>query len=324
MSNAKHKKSLNIEAMSKNINYILVAIIAIILIGGGVIFYSSSKTETNTMPGMPGMAMQKGETNNQPVFQSHRTYSLKLTSPTNNFQPNVQTTITYKIVDEQGNVLKDFTVDHTKLMHFILVRKDLQDFQHIHPDLNKDTGEFTIPTTFSENGPYRLFADFVPAGAQMGEMGMPLGVTAYQDVNVGDLAKFAPQDVTVDTQTTKTYGQYQIEYKIPQTISTGNDTTITLHVTKNGTPVTDMEEYLGSQAHGILLHKDTLDFAHLHATEPGSSGMTMTNGQMKMSSSKGPDINFTYNFPASGIYKLFTQFQEQGQVITVDYTLQVK
>ncbi len=288
---------------------------------------------------MQGMHMMNGSSmqgmdmgDKQSAAQSNRTYTytLQLTSSTSNLQPNQQTTITYKIVDDQGNILKDYALDHTKLMHFIVVRKDLQDFQHIHPDFNKNTGEFRIPVTFPEIGTYRLFADFTPANGQKDAQGDILSVTPYKDVNVGDITKYTPQAVTPDTQTIKTVGDFQITYTLPQPLQANKSATITAHVTKNGQPVTDMQEYLGALAHGILLKQDTLDFAHLHdmgqmgsGSMQGMSMQNMNTGNAKITNT-GPNITFTYSFPSSGVYKLFTQFEEQGNVITTDYTMQVQ
>ena len=40
-------------------------------------------------------------------------------------------------------------------------------------------------------------------------------------------------------------------------------------------------------------------------------------------SSAGPDIHFKTMFPKPGVYKLFTQFQHEGNVQTVEYVLAV-
>lgn len=288
-------------------------IIIVVLLIGGVYFITKDKTMQKDHN---GMNMSKEQT-------TSGTYKLQLLSSTNNLKPNEETTIKYKIVDDKSDVLKKFEFDHTKLMHFIVIRKDLQDFQHLHPDFNQNTGVFTIPVTFSDAGKYRLFADFTPAGSSMGSDGMMQSTTPYQEVNVGDLAQYTPQDVTPDTDTTKTVDGYQIDYSVPQNIQAGKEVKIMLHVTQDGNPVTNMEEYLGAQAHGIILKKDTLDFAHIHAM--GSSMNHMMNGQamhMEMTN-KGPDINFSYSFPSKGTYKLFTQFQLDGKVITTDYTFQI-
>lgn len=296
----------------------LIIVLVIVLLIGGLIV-------TRVLPKKSPSGNDSMTNANAPI-QSHRSYSLHLLSSTQSFQSGRSELIKFTITDETGKVLKEFALDHTKLMHFILVRKDLQDFQHVHPDFNKDTGEFTIPVTFPENGNYRLFADFTPASGQMGPDGSYLSVTSYHDVTIGAQTSNTSQAVVPDTQETKTVGSYQLTYKTSQPIQAGSPVTITIHVTKNGQAVTNMDEYLGAQAHGILLMKDSLDFAHLHSTGKAdeANGAAMSHATMGISTSKGPDIIFTYTFPGSGIYKLFTQFQHEGKVITSDYIFNVK
>lgn len=289
----------------------LPIILILIIIFTGALALVTNKANKEIMNGKP--------------IQSHRSYTMNLISNTNNLYPNKQFEIKFIIKDETGTVLKDFAIDHTKLMHFIVVRDDLQGFQHLHPDFNQSTGEFTVPVTFADNGKYRLFADFFPANGQKDSQGNPLTVIASKDVSVGDISSYVLQDVVVDTQATKNVGDYQITYSLPPSITSGQPISLTMSVTKNGQPVSDMEEYLGAQAHGILFAKDSLDISHLHAMGDtmthmmGEKMMTMEGGM-----SKGPEIKFDYTFPTAGVYKLFTQFQHQGKVITAAYTFEVK
>ena len=141
------------------------------------------------------------------TIQSHRSYCLQSLSSVNNFQPNVPMVYSFRIVDDQGNTVKDLDVVHTKIMHFIVVRKDLAEFQHIHPDFNTSTGVSTLPDlTFPSDGAYRLFADFTPTASQMGPDGMKLTATPFQDVNVGDLKKYQPKSIGTEDKN-KTFGQ---------------------------------------------------------------------------------------------------------------------
>ena len=55
--------------------------------------------------------------------------------------------------------MRDFDVEHTKRMHFIVVRRDMTGFQHLHPTENAD-GTWSVPVTLPEAGSYRVFADF--------------------------------------------------------------------------------------------------------------------------------------------------------------------
>jgi hypothetical protein len=42
--------------------------------------------------------------------------------------------LVFRIVDEHGETVRDFDVEHTKRMHLIIARRDLTGFQHLHPE----------------------------------------------------------------------------------------------------------------------------------------------------------------------------------------------
>lgn len=284
-----------------------------LIIGAGILVvgFVAGMSLRNIFPGPGHMGMQQSHT-----VQSHRSYSMHITSPTSNVQPDRELDMVFKIVDDNGKTLKDFAVNHEKLMHVIIVRSDLQNFQHLHPEVNKKNGEFTLPVIFPDNGKYRIFADFVPQDSQTGTDSHHMGVTANQDIQVGNNNKTRLLPVTPDNQTTKAAGDYEVTYTIKKPLEAGKQTNILISVMKDGKPVNNLENYLGARAHGILLRKDTLDFVHLHA-------MGNEMHHMMDDSNKDNELHFEYNFPESGIYKLFTQFQHEGKVITSEYVFQV-
>jgi hypothetical protein len=301
---------------------------AVILLAAGC----ASKQSNSDQQMINGHMMNNADitqTNTQSPIQSHRTYSLNLISPSGNMTPAQSVEIKFNIKDEQGNILKNFEVEHTKLLHFIVVRKDLQYFQHVHPSLDQATGEFSIGLIFPADGPYKLYADYVPGGAQMGPEGIKLGVVSSQDITVGDISKYNEQPVVLDVKTTKSYNGYNVKFNFPTTIGVNVPVNFSLNVSKNGKPVTDLEDYLGALAHTVIIGKDDLSYQHLHAVDKnGHMMMSGSHGSMEGmtmgDTGTGPDINFSTSFTKTGTYKIFTQFQEQGKVTTTDYTVEVK
>ena len=63
-----------------------------------------------------------------------------------------------------GKPIEDFDISHEKLLHLIIVSKDLSYFNHVHPEY-KGKGVFEIINEFPAGGEYRLAADFKPADA---------------------------------------------------------------------------------------------------------------------------------------------------------------
>ena len=261
-------------------------------------------------------------------IQSHRSYCLQGFSSVENLLRNAPIAFSFRIVDDQGDVVKDFDVVHEKIMHFIVVRKDLAEFQHLHPDFDASTGEFTLSAlTFPSNGAYRLFADFTPSAAQMGPDGMKLTVTSFQDVNVGDLSKYSPKLIGSEEKS-KTFGKYKITLITqPAQITAGSTESLTFTIQKDGKPVQNLEQYLGALGHAIILREGTLDFIHAHAAGHDMSSMSASMSHMMQEGMKmdtgGPTINFETLFPESGTYKIFLQFQHEGKVVTADFVVSV-
>ena len=74
-------------------------------------------------------------------------------------QPGRRFELAFRIADRRGQTVRDFDVEHTKRMHFIVVRRDMTGFQHLHPTQRPD-GSWSVPVTLPDAGSYRVFADF--------------------------------------------------------------------------------------------------------------------------------------------------------------------
>lgn len=258
--------------------------------------------------------------NKKPVVQSHRSYSMNITRETPNKVPGQPVSFTYTIKNDRGEVLKDFETVHEKKMHFIVVREDLQNFQHLHPEFNEGSGEWTVDVTFPTDGPYRVFPDFTPAKSADNLMLLP--VTVNSRVEVGDMGKYKAQSLTPDTQPRKTFGDYQVTHTLLSNLTKQQEVNYSLTIERNDQAVTDLQQYLGAMGHSVILKEGTLDFIHTHAGEAGMGGMDH-GSTMGNASKTGPNIEFTTTFPESGIYKIFTQFQHQNNIITTDYVVMV-
>ncbi|HYF05754.1 MAG TPA: hypothetical protein VEA59_06315 [Patescibacteria group bacterium] len=249
-------------------------------------------------------------------MQKITSYRVELTTNAENFTPGKPANIIYKILDNNGQVLKDFEVSHEKIMHLIVVRKDLQDFQHLHPDFNPTTGEFTSNILFPNNGPYRIFPDFTPASDNLEK----LPITLSYDLMVGDVSKYQPQKARLDTHTFKAVDGYKVSYTFPKTIKAKTQVNYSLKVEKED-KVARLESYLGARGHSVIIREDSLDFIHTHPQVGEGTDGGHNTGEHTTS---GDSIDFRTTFPEAGIYRVYTQFQMDRHVITSDYTVQVQ
>ena len=297
--------------------YIIIAVCLIVAIGS-YFAYTINKNKTVKNESVDHMMMGHGSTDSQDKFG----YKVELTSSDQGIQPGQTTKLTYKIVNKDGDVLKDYTVAHEKIMHLIIVRKDLQEFQHLHPEFNKSTGEFSVDVTFPTDGSYRIFPDFTPTPDNK----QKTTVTLNKDINVGDMQKYKPQSVAVDAVTEKLVEGFTVSYLLPDSIKAKSAFDYSLVVDKGGELV-NLESYLGAMGHGVIIKEGTLDFIHTHADGMGMGMMEMhgMSAEEHAGHQGEPNtIDFSTTLPSSGNYKVFTQFQVDGKVITTDYSIKAE
>ena len=76
-------------------------------------------------------------------------------------QAGSATKLVLQIQDDDGTPIKTFDVLHEKLVHLIVVREGLDEFAHLHPEVDA-SGMITIEYAFPKSGKYRLFSDRQP------------------------------------------------------------------------------------------------------------------------------------------------------------------
>ena len=59
-------------------------------------------------------------------------------------------------------MVSDFETVHEKKVHLIIVHEGLDEFAHIHPEIDQ-AGHMTAPFSFPVGGKYFLYADHKPA-----------------------------------------------------------------------------------------------------------------------------------------------------------------
>jgi hypothetical protein len=198
-------------------------------------------------------------------------------------------TLAFRIVDRRGDTVRDFDVEHTKRMHFIVVRRDLTGFQHLHPTQAPD-GTWSVGVTLREAGSYRVFADFSVDGRAH-----TLADDVTVDGTVGSHALPAPAgSADVDgLRVTLTQGA----------ADAGAEARLGFKVTRDGQPVA-LRSYLGAKGHLVALRQGDLAFLHVHPDERR--------------------LTFMATFPTAGAYRLFLQFQTtDGRVHTAAFTQEV-
>ncbi|MCR8656451.1 hypothetical protein [Paenibacillus endoradicis] len=219
---------------------------------------------------------------------------------TNQTKANEETTLTIQINDHDGQPVNNFELNHEKLLHLIMVNEDLSYFNHIHPEFVGD-GKFTINTTFPVGGEYKLFADFIPSGGS--------STTLSERIQVEGKEKI-PVAITADKKLVTEVDGKEITLSLSGT-KPNEEVTLTFNIvdanSKHG--IDNLEQYLGAVGHVVILSADAEQYIHVHPLDEKSTG---------------PIAEFATSFPTSGTYKLWGQFQQDGEVFTVPFVVDVK
>lgn len=211
--------------------------------------------------------------------------------------PGQATDLRFRVLGPDGEPVTGYQVRHGKKLHLIVVSRDLAHFQHLHPELRPD-GTWQVRLTLPEAGAYRMFADFAPEGG--GDLTLGTDLHAAGD--------FAPRPLPPASRTATVDG-YAV--RLDGELTPGRSSTLTLTVTKDGAPVTDLQPYLGAYGHLVALRAGDLAYLHVHPDGEPGDGRTRP----------GPEIVFHAEVPSAGAYRLFLDFQHAGAVRTADFTL---
>ncbi|MEO3776690.1 hypothetical protein ABGB16_07525 [Micromonospora sp. B11E3] len=203
----------------------------------------------------------------------------------------------FRITGPDGQPVTRYDVAHDRRMHLIVARRDLSGFRHVHPEMAPD-GTWRVASPLAGPGVWRAFADFTPTGGPA----LTLGV----DVTVpGPLAARplpAPAaSATVDGYTVTLAG----------TPRPGHASELTLTVSRDGVPVTDLQPYLGAYGHLVALRQGDLAYLHVHPEGAPGDGRTPA----------GPAVTFSAEFPTAGAYRLYLDFRHGDAVRTAEFTV---
>ncbi|WP_136245644.1 hypothetical protein [Mycobacterium intracellulare] len=266
--------------------------------GGASTAASPATTSANGHPAAPG---DHHEHSGRGVTDVQDGYHLALLgAPTAAGGPGG---LSFRITGPTGAAQTRFQLEQERLMHVYVVRADLTDFYHIHPDMAPD-GTWSVPLTLSRPGPYHVVTEFVALDEQNQPHHLMLGA------NVVLPGQYSPEQLPGPSQETNVDG-YTV--RVEGTPVADQATMLTLKITKGGAPVTDIEPYLGVYAHLTAFHEGDLQAVHIHPhNEPsGNQGSP-------------PELMVHTEFPAAGLYRMFIQFQTGGQLHTAAITVQAQ
>lgn len=247
---------------------------------------------------------KSGELVRNPVSQAQREYCFD--TQTENPEVNRPSDYSFAIIDDRGERTLNFEIVHEKIMHIIIVRDDLTQFQHVHPEFDSQTGVFTLKNlTLPTEGNYIMYLDFTPTETKS-------RIVKTEEFLIGESDLSRSPDFT-DFSKIQTIDKFKVTLDDEnKKIVAGQDTKLRFTVeAKSGVPIEHVERYLGEFGHLVIIREDTYEYIHAHP--PAKSLTSLYNS-----------IPFTVNFPSDGKYKMFLEFKYAQKIYRTEYSVTVE
>jgi hypothetical protein len=197
-----------------------------------------------------------------------------------------------------GAQVQNYEIIHEKPIHLFILSSDLEYFAHEHPVMVPG-GTFRHHTTLPKPGVYKLFADFYPHNGTPQLVPKIISTQGFRKCIDETFARPAKDIAPKDGGNTKASLSLDPIEPIP-----AKKTLMFIDLD----PSEGLEPYLGAWAHMLIESNDLIDTIHAHPSVADGSGK----------------MQFDIFFPRESIYRIWIQFQRQGKVNTVAFTIPVK
>ncbi len=248
----------------------------------------------------------------------------------------------------QQQPIKQYETELSKQLHVIAISSDFRTFVHEHGEHPGPDGHFHVTMPLPHPGLYHVYADGVPAG--LGQQVMRF------ELPVGKLPLPHPQKSLQSSGFDATDGAYKVRFD-PFALHGGQESQLSLHVSRSGKPADDLTPFLGVAAHAVFIEAADLTYVHVHAAPAeapasggtgapmkhdltgktpadagtpghadamaGMDGMEGMGAPLPAGSHLPPDMTLHILAPKAGTYLLWLQFMAGGQVRTVPFTVAV-
>lgn len=192
-----------------------------------------------------------------------------------------------RISDENGRALTpdDLAETYTKKLHVMMVDSALIDYQHLHPEYNKDSGLFILNCTPKCHGEYSLWCDF--------KLKNNASHSVIKNKLASEQTHKMPTIIQHANSVTTDSGSVIIESDTP--LSAGNISNIKIKVSNKSGEQVKFQPVMGAYAHLVGFSKDGENLIHCHPLNTEQNG----NGE----------LHFHVTPEKSGFTKFFLQIK---------------
>lgn len=203
---------------------------------------------------------------------------------------------------------EDLLEVHTQKLHLLVIDPTLGDYQHLHPQPGKTTGEWEFAFTPRHAGTYRIFADFTPAATARG---------LYASADLAVAATQGGQSGALSTAYSRTYQEngYTFELQSPaEPWMAGRMIDLKFLVNRRDGGSVTLQPVMGAFAHLVAFDVARTGYAHLHPNE--------TN-LIHALDPQCPQLTFKLMIPRAGRYVIWSQVILDGREIFAPFWFEV-
>jgi hypothetical protein len=231
--------------------------------------------------------------------------SMKLTAtPDQPLAVGQQVTVTVMLTKNDGTPVtrRDLLTMHTEKIHLLIVDAGLSDYHHEHPTPIGKPGEYVFTFTPAAPGPYRVFADVVPAESSV------------QEYVIGDIPAAGTKGRAIEDKETRLESEvdgFRFALKFDGLTAeggalkanrpTGGELTV---VAPDGVSFNRLEPVMAAFAHLVAFNEDGRTVLHIHPEGPEPD---------RADARGGPTLRFKLYAPTPGFYRLYAQVQIKGE-----------
>lgn len=246
------------------------------------------------------------------------------------FRTNQVQILDFLVNEKPGNIpvpAENLEIEHTKPMHVIGVRSDMNEFFHIHPHPTSTPGHLIANHVFSKPGLYKIWSEIKKDGVNH--------TFGHSEISVAGEGAKSEKEVSFGRNFV--VGPYQVSLKTDEPVAKGREHEFSFDIHAFNGDEVGTEDYLGAKMHLTIIKDDWKQFIHTHPEEGDHHALLRSdlnsvlpearaNGNEEVPGTiheEGEDevINFRVVFPEAGLYKMFAQFRPQGINLPQDEAL---
>src|SRR5947209_16790931 len=169
--------------------------------------------------------------------------------------------LSFLVKNRKGATVRFLQFVHEKPMHLMVVSDDLAEFYHIHPEMQVDDS-YGVEHIFPHGGKYRLYADYTPPGSAT--------IVEQFELNVDGPVR-SRENLITDASLTKEAESLRVTAISDKPLRAGEDLTLKFALTDadSAQPVNNLQLYLGSLAHFVIISEDLKSFILANPLDAG-------------------------------------------------------